>query len=294
VGILRSGLLLALIACRAWAHSSGASDPGLALELRIAPGAVQLGLDAQTSSSGARSDEDLRFFERVEELSVRPLFAFSPLRRLTVMLQVPVVHKRWAIATEGFPPTRVNSTGLGDAEVAARYLLMDSDSFGALAISAGASLPTGDNSAQQDAVRLDEHAQLGRGSVGPQLSFLYTFERGHWSVAASVAGKAQLENGWGYQYAPMMSWRLAVAYAAAERLSVGLGFDGRFAGNDADGRVVYQHTGGLALMLTTLVRIRLFDQVAVAVAAQTPVFLKLNGDQQLGPVIGFGVHFLLP
>lgn len=61
-------------------------------------GRLRAGLDFEYLTMRARSDEDPTLTERLTQATFRPLVIYSPSERLNLVLQVPLVAKRWTLS----------------------------------------------------------------------------------------------------------------------------------------------------------------------------------------------------
>jgi hypothetical protein len=268
----------------------GCGDPlASAAEARLMKGQLRLALDTELLTARARSDDDPAFVERVTQYTVRPVIAFSPVDVLTLVLQIPVVRKDWSATAAGDAPVSARPTGLGDIDLAARAYVYNNTrlvqmSRETLALTAGTSLPTGDNSVQAEGVRVDEHAQLGTGALGPYAGVLYGFRRDPWNFFGSVTGHVRLRNGYGYKYGSALLWSLRGDYRLVDWLSAGVSLDGRFAARDDRRGVLQGNTGGWVLAAAPGLKLRVHEELWLYGIVQIPVFTHLFGEQRVGPV----------
>jgi len=282
----------------AWACSvCGCGDPlASAGEARLITGQLRLALDTELLTARARSDDDPAFVEYLTQYTIRPVFAFSPTEILTLLVQIPVVRKEWSEATPGYPPTTATPTGLGDVDVATRVFVYTKTrlvqmSRETLALSAGSSLPTGDNSVQAQGRRIDEHAQLGTGAFGPYAGVLYAFRRDPWNFFGSVTGRVRTRNGYGYKYGSALLWSLRGDYRLFDWLSASVSFDGRYAARDDRNGTPQNNTGGLVLAATPGLKLRVYEELWLYASAQIPVFTHFFGEQHVGPVFTASVQY---
>jgi hypothetical protein len=275
----------------------GCGDPlASAGEARLMSGQLRLALETEVLTARARSDDDPTFVERLTQYTVRPVFAFSPTEILTLVVQIPVIRKEWSEATTGYAPITAHPTGLGDVDVAARVFVYTKTRLAqmsreTLALTAGSSLPTGDNSAQAQGLRIDEHAQLGTGALGPYGGVLYAFRRDPWNFFGSVTGRVRLRNGYGYKYGSAVLWSLRGDYRLVDWLSAGVSFDGRYAARDDRRGVLQSNTGGWVLAAAPGLKLRLHQELWLYGIVQIPVFTHLFGDQRVGPVFTASLQY---
>jgi hypothetical protein len=275
----------------------GCGDPlASAAEARLMKGQLRLALDTELLTARARSDDDPAFVERVTQYTVRPVLAFSPIDVLTLVLQIPVIRKDWSATAAGEAPMSARPTGLGDIDLAARAYVYTNTrlvqmSRETLALTAGTSLPTGENSVQVEGVRVDEHAQLGTGALGPYAGVLYAFRRDPWNFFGSVTGRVRLRNGYGYKYGSALLWSLRGDYRLVDWLSAGVSFDGRFAERDDRHGVLQTNTGGLVLAAAPGVKLRVHEELWLYGIVQIPVVTHLFGEQRVGPVFTASLQY---
>src|SRR5216684_2782406 len=265
-------------------------------QTKLNAGQVQLAMEYEVLSARARSDSDPTFVETLTQMTLRPIFAFSPWDNFIAIVQIPLVDKNWAEATPGFDPNRTRPKGLGDVDLSARLFILNRAHLArrsreSLALSAGTSLPTGANAAQANGDRIDEHAQLGTGALAPYAGVLYSLSKDPWSFFTSVSGKLPLRNDYAYRYGPALLWSARVEHQLGDRLSLGVGLDGRYAARDEHERTLQQNTGGLVLAAAPLVRVRLWDDLWLNGRAQLPFVTHLFGDQSVGATFTATVQY---
>ena len=219
-------------------------------------GAWRFGLDVDVLSATARSDDEPDRTESLTQVTLRPVVVWSPIERLNIVLQVPLVRKDWTLsAAADSGPEHAHPTGIGDVDVGARIFLWDAVDLRAqrrqnVALTLGTSLPTGPNDAVVDGERIDEHAQLGTGAFGPYAGLLYAFHQDPWNLFVSLTGRARTLNEHGYRYGTAILWTAQLAYRVVERLAIRLGVDGRWAAQDRSAGEIQENTGGLVVSAT--------------------------------------------
>jgi hypothetical protein len=221
---------------------------------------------------------------------LRPTLAFSPVERLTFAFQAPVLRKRWSAVTDGYPPTVHTNSGLGDADVGIRYRLLSVESH-TVTLSAGSSLPTGNNGLQADGFRLDEHAQLGIGAVAPFAAAAYELERGLWAGYATAALRIPLTNTWDFRHGAAYAGELRAMFTPWSWLRVGLGLEARYTSQNLENRRPQPNSGGFVLALTPALMFQPTGTLSIGVGGQIPALERLNGEQSVGPSLNVGVHY---
>jgi hypothetical protein len=271
----------------------GAGDPLLAASDPAAlSGRLRLQLDGELLQVEAGSAGET---ERLTQRSVRLNVAWRALDDLAFSATVPVVSKLVErLGAAG--ATRVSSAwGLGDAEIAARYVVWRAAALGTgrvveAAVSAGASLPTGANDLQANGDRIDEHGQPGTGSWGPFGGVHGSIRQGRWVSFASLSGRVRPENGRGYGYGPALLWSLHAQWFALARLALDLGVDGRWAGADREGGSAVPDTGGTVLAIAPGLYVGLGKAPWLFVRGQVPVVHRLRGAQDVLPSVVTGIQ----
>ncbi len=274
---------------------------------KLDSGQAQFALQYEFLTARARSDDVPFFVETLTQMTLRPVFAFSPWARLSAVVQVPVVYKDFAELflpltgtvigpSDEYIPTRSKPVGLGDVDLGVRVFLLDRKDFDRFSwqrfgVSVGSSLPTGSNEAQANGFRIDEHAQLGTGAASPYAGILYAFSQDPWNFFGSVNGKFPLTNRHGYQFGAALLWSIAAEYRILERLSFGLGFDGRYAARDNRAGDPQENTGGLVLAAVPIVKVNLYGELWLTGRAQLPIATHLFGEQSVGPTFITGAQY---
>jgi hypothetical protein len=178
------------------------------------------------------------------EQRVAASVSWSPVRRLTLALSMPVVRRRLAherLADE-------SATRPGDLETWARVTLLTDKNFAPihrLELIGGLKLPTGTTDASQDGVRMSDHVQPGTGSWDASLGAAWVFRPpSDWSAYASALVTRVLVQGPLFDV-PLTTLRSSVAVQRGfgERFAARLVADGRV---DVDGLVLL---GGADLLV---------------------------------------------
>jgi len=265
---------------------------------KLDAGQSQIALSYEYLTARARSHDDPLFIEELTQMTLRPVFVFSPWEPLSAVVQVPIVYKNFSEKTEGYSPNRTRPTGLGDVDLGVRVFLLshkdfDRNSWHRFGVSLGSSLPTGRNDAQKNGFRLDDHAQLGSGAFTPYAGLIYSFSQDPWNFFGTVHAKTPLANGYAYRYGTALLWSFAVEYRAIDRLSLGLGFDGRYALRDIHDRIIVSNTGGFVAAATPMVKFNVYDALWLTARAQLPFVTHLFGEQSVGPTVVVGVQYTI-
>jgi hypothetical protein len=265
---------------------------------KLDAGQYQIALSYEYLTARARSHEDPLFIEELTQMTLRPVFVFSPWEPLSAVVQVPVVYKNFSETAEGSSANRTRPTGLGDVDLGVRFFLLshkdfDRNSWHRFGVSLGSSLPTGRNDAQSNGLRLDDHAQLGTGAFTPYAGLIYSFSQDPWNFFGTVHAKTPLSNGYAYRYGSALLWSLTLEYRAITRLSLGLGFDGRYALRDVHDAENVSNTGGFVAAATPMVKFNVYDALWLTARAQLPFVTHLFGEQSVGPTVVVGVQYTI-
>lgn len=283
-----------LIAFLVLAHAGGHVGSPTAATARSAlhAGDVRFSLEAESRSSTARSDDDPTFTERLDSLVVQPAVAFNPVERLSLFCSVPIVRKAITYATAEGAGDTLRTAGLGDVELDVQLALPAPVLSGlGVSLSTGAILPSGQNAAQENGYRLDEHVQPGAGAPGFRASAGAVLDRGGWALQASVTGNLRLKNDLDYLYGPSLLWTARGEYLPWTWLALGLALDGRVAGRDFHVTAAERNTGGLLLAASPELRVLVGTEVSIELSASLPVLARLNGEQRVGPRLAAAVRY---
>jgi len=279
----------------------GCGDP-LAAAGEAAPMASQLTvrLDAEQLSASARSDDDPTVTEGLTQRSLVPALVWSPLDAVSLVAEVPLVEKDWkAKADDGTVVDAVDSRGLGDAQVGARWFALRQTDLAArtsrsIAVTAGATLPTGPDNAKDDAgERIDQHAQLGTGAFGPSAGIQAAFRGEVWGRAANVVVVTHTANSERYRFGSAVRWSFQGEYTPDERWLLTLGCDGRYADHDTADGATQLNTGGTVVAAAPSVWFRVAPGTWLRAEAQVPVWTHLFGDQHLGTTLAMACQYTL-
>ncbi|HXC65038.1 MAG TPA: hypothetical protein VNZ67_11820, partial [bacterium] len=163
-----------------------------------------------------------------------------------------------------------------------------------LALSAGASLPTGDSTLTVRGQLIDQHAQLGTGAAGPYVGLLYGYNGDPWGAALNATYRYRGTNDQGYQFGQALSFGLGGHLRVLEDLSLTLNLDGRYADFDHDWAAGSPNgdTGGTVLDLAPGFGWQLGDGVGLTGRVQVPVYTRLFGTQSLSPTYDLSVQYL--
>jgi hypothetical protein len=287
--VLRCALLATALAAARPARACsicGCGDPLLAAS---DPAAINGGLRLELSTEYLRIDAgtDGRpgYTDHLSQWSYELNAVYRPVEELSLTATVPFLWKDIRTVGGGTSVTASSLTGLGDVELAARYALWTSVSFGArrvqeLAVSAGSSLPTGNHDARSsDGTLVDPHGQLGTGGWGPFAGMHYRLEVGDWMGYASLSYRLRTEATYSdhskYKFGDAVLWSTHGQYRPIQRLALDLGLDGRVAkadrSVDAEGTVTrsVENTGGTVLSLAPGVYYLAAGELWVFVRGQT-------------------------
>jgi hypothetical protein len=266
----------------------GCDDPLVAVgDSSPNAGAVRLALSLSVVTASARSDDDPTVTETLTRTALIPTFVYSPLSRLNLVLSVPFLRNRYRAAGTD---QQIAATlwGVGDAELSARYFLWSDLDLAArrrqrLAVSVGTSLPTGRNDTTQAGERLDEHAQLGRGELGPYVAVLYAFHQDPWNFTVDTTARTFTTNHYDYRYGSAALWNVAMQFRVVERVALDAGINGRYAERDRQSGEAQDNTGGFVLQAVPGASLQLADELWLKARVEVPFVKHLFGVQTLEP-----------
>jgi hypothetical protein len=283
----------------------GCGDPLLAANDPAAiTGGLRLQLDTEYLSMTSAS-ESTGASDELTQWSYRLDAVWRPAPSVSLHAVLPLVSKTLRTTSGGALLEGSTLTGLGDAELGGRWAFWSRVNFGArrvqeAALSAGSSLPTGQNDARgPSGAVVDPHGQLGTGALGPFAGLHYRYEQGDWSAFASLSYRLRLEGsypeGLRYKFGDAVVWSLHGQYQAAKWLSLDLGLDARHAAPDRareDGApaATVENTGGTVIALAPGVYARTVGDLWLFARAQVPVVKRLTGVQDVLPTFTMGVQ----
>jgi hypothetical protein len=298
----------------------GCGDP-LASAGSAHPLANSWRLDIQSIylTASAQSDDGSGDVESVRQVNLNTTLSYSPTSDLTLTVMLPLVEKYWYLtpsATSGDSPDAGTPFGLGDILVGFRYFFwqetnLRTQEHQALAVSAGAYLPTGGTNFTSliTGNNLDTHAQLGTGAFGFYGGLLYNKVWDGFTLTAN--GNAVIRttaytsdpNSPVYKYTFGSSFTGGVQgqLKVVDPLAVSLAVEGRYAMDDTELNGVANdgsiwdtpNTGGTVVDLTPGLWWNLADNSTLYAKVQIPVYTRLNGVQEVDPTYTVGTQFLI-
>ena len=299
--VLVGTLLLALLPLKALQACSvcGCGDPLLAAGSAMPmAGQIRLSLDGEylyATAAGA----DPGTTENLAQTTLRPVVVYSPNTSLSLVLQVPLVRKNWWTDDPAEPLTATDNYGLGDIDLGGRWFFWQdlhlADRWNQnLALSVGASLPTGDSNITVDGQLIDQHAQIGTGAAGPYVGLLYGFNGAQSGVSLNATYRYRGTNYQGYQFGQALSFGIGGHYRILEPLSLTLGLDGRYADYDQDWGAGQANgdTGGTVLDLTPGFGWQIGEGVGLTGRVQFPIYTNLFGTQLVTPTYDLSVQYV--
>lgn len=301
--------LVAAFAAAAWAGPAracsicGCGDPLLAASDPAAiTGQLRLQLDTEYLRVDAGTDGQPGFTDELTQWSYRLNAVYRPIDALSLTATLPFVSKRIQMVGPGIRETHSSLSGLGDAELGARYALWNTVDFGArrvqeFAISAGTMMPTGSHGATMtdpgtgEVMLIDAHGQLGTGGWGPFAGIHYRFEQGDWlgfaSVSYRIRTQGSFSDGSKYKFGDAALWSIHGQYRPIPKVALDLGLDGRHAWADKatapDGTVTdaVENTGGTVWSVAPGVYYNAAGKLWLFLRGQLPVYKNLFGEQDV-------------
>jgi hypothetical protein len=280
----------------------GCGDPLLAAgSTQPMPGQLRLRLEGEYLYATAQSDDDPASTEFLAQETIKVIGAYAPSSSLMLVLQLPFVRKAWWTNDPAADLGSTSNEGLGDIDLGARWFFwsgmdMVQRRMQNLALSAGSSLPTGASDIRVDSERIDQHAQLGTGALGPYLGLLYGLNLGDWSLNANATWRYRATNAQGYQFGQALSFGLESQWHPVDAFALGLNLEGRYADYDHDWSqgddALRRETGGTVLDLTPNLGWQLGQDLGLKARIQIPVCTNLFGTQSLSPTTDLSVQYL--
>lgn len=258
---------------------------------------LRLALDFSYLTATAESDDIAGATESVNQFTLQPVIVYSPLAELNLILQAPLLRKNWTLTGAG-QDEHVTPIGLGDVDVGARWFLWQHDDWNnlsrqGLGLTGGVYLPTGANDAKVNGMRIDDHAQLGRGSYGPYLGATYSYQRDPWNTFVSATVTTHSTNSFDYHYGTGVQWAVREDYRALKWLALELAADGRYAQQDNVGAETQINTGGLVLAVAPGAAVNLASNLWLRAHAEIPVYERLYGMQTIGVTMATSLEMLV-
>lgn len=290
----------------------GCGDPLLvATDPAAINGKLRLQLDTEYLRMDAGTEGQPGYTDQLTQWSYRLNVVYRPLARLSVMATLPVVDKAIRTVGSGVNLSDSSLTGLGDVELAARFVVWRAIDYGEgryqeLALSAGSTLPTGDSDARTtDAagtvVPVDAHGQLGTGGYGPFVGVHYRLERGDWLGFADLSYRVRTTgtyfDGSQYKFGNALLWSVHGQYRLATWIVVDVGLDGRYAAADrsvdADGTVTdrVDNTGGSVWSAAPAIYVNPGGSLWLFARGQIPFYQALFGAQDIKPSFSVGLQY---
>jgi len=290
----------------------GCGDPLLAANDPAAiTGLLRLQLDTEYLRVDAGTDGMPGYTDQLTQWSYRLNAVYRPISRLSIIATLPVLDKTIHTVGGGTDETASHLTGLGDAELGARYALWRSINLGwgrvqELALAGGLMMPTGSNGAKTTdstgaVIPVDPHGQLGTGGWGPFLGLHYRFEQSQWLGFADLSYRMRTTgsyfDGSKYKFGDAALWSVHGQYRPIATVAVDLGVDGRYArvdkatGAGDTSSASVDNTGGTILSAAPGVYFNAIRSFWVFARAQIPFYKHLDGEQDVKPSFALGLQY---
>jgi hypothetical protein len=286
----------------------GCGDPLLATNDPAAiTGLLRLQLDTEFLRVDAGTDGQPGFTDQLTQWSYRLNAVYRPISQLSLIATLPVLDKTIHTVGGGTDVTDSHLTGLGDAELGARYALWRSINLGIgrvqeFGLAGGIMIPTGAHDAKAaDGTLVDPHGQLGTGAWGPFLGIHYRFEQVNWLGFADFSYRMRTTgsyfDGSKYKFGDAALWSVHGQYRPLATLAVDLGIDGRFARVDKvtdtgdTSSSTQGNTGGTLLSVAPGVYFNAVGSFWVFARGQIPFYKNLDGEQDIKPSFALGLQY---
>jgi hypothetical protein len=311
--VLAAAVLVAFTPKAAACSICACGDPLLAASDPAAiTGQLRLQIDTEYLRIDAGTEGQPGFTDQLTQWSYRLNAVYRPIGRLSLIATVPVLDKTIRMVGGGADETVSHQSGLGDAELGARYALWRSVNYGVgrlheFAVAGGLMMPTGAHDAKStdattgEVMLVDPHGQLGTGGWGPFLGLHYRFEQAGWTGFADASYRLRSTgsyfDGSTYKFGDAVLWSVHGQYRLLPRVAVDLGVDGRYARVDratsshmgATGHV--ENTGGALLSAAPGMYVNAVGGLWVFARAQLPFYKRLEGEQDVKPSVAFGLQY---
>lgn len=237
------------------------------------------------------------------ENRVTALLSYGFSEKLTLFARVPYSVRNLTSVAEGAEPEKTHTSGFSDPEIYGQVRLWASH-LGAglgrrasLSVTGGVKAPWGQNEAQHDGERADEHAQPGTGSTDAfgSLAFLYLLDKDS-AIFVSSGYRHTGRNDFGYRYGSSFLANVAYEHKLGGILDGVVEMNFRHARKDevdAEGTAA-DSTGGALLYVTPRLLANLGGGLVLRAAVQIPVAKDLNGFQKERAVANVGLTYVMP
>jgi hypothetical protein len=265
------------------------------------------------AAEGFRAALDWERFDKTEgdpadesesqvENRVTALLSYGFTERFTLFARVPYSVRNLTSTADGLEPEKTHTRGFSDPEIYGQVRLWASR-LGAglgrrasLSVTGGVKAPWGQNDAQKDGERADEHAQPGTGSTDAfgSLAFLYLVDKDS-AVFASSGYRYTGRNDFGYRYGRTFLANVAYEHKLGKVLDGVVELNFRHAQKDqvdADG-TTGDSTGGSLLYVTPRLLASLGRGLVLRATVQIPVARDLNGFQKERAVANVGLTYVV-
>jgi hypothetical protein len=286
----------------------GCGDPLLATNDPAAiTGLLRLQLDTEFLRVDAGTDGQPGYTDQLTQWSYRLNAVYRPISQLSLIATLPVLDKTIHTVGGGTDVTDSHLTGLGDAELGARYALWRSINLGMgraqeFGLAGGIMIPTGAHDAKAaNGTLVDPHGQLGTGAWGPFLGIHYRFEQINWLGFADFSYRMRTTashfDGSKYKFGDAALWSVHGQYRPLATLAVDLGIDGRFARVDKvtdtgdTSSSTQGNTGGTLLSVAPGVYFNAVGSFWVFARGQIPFYKSLDGEQDIKPSLALGLQY---
>jgi len=274
----------------------------------------RLSIENSYLTASAQSDDDPTQTESVRQVNLNTTLTYSPTNDLSLTLMLPVVEKYWALSTGDDAPDTGTPFGIGDMMFGVRYFfLSDTDlqtkQHTGLAVSGGTYLPTGGTNFTSliTGNNLDTHSQLGTGAWAFYGGLLYNRVWDDFSLSVNANVILRTTPGTTDVDSPVYQYTFGNAFTGGiqgqlhvtDQLAFSLAAEGRDAEQDTalndDGTQVVpvQNTGGWIVDATPGIWWNVGGDATLYAKVQIPIYISLNGVQEVDPTYIAGTQFLI-
>ncbi|MBK9132086.1 MAG: hypothetical protein IPM20_10700 [Gammaproteobacteria bacterium] len=252
-------------------------------------GRLRIGVDALTR--GETVGDPGVDGQDIDETRVTYSLSYAPSADWIFAASLPYVHKE----VRRFDLSHETASGLGDADLSARWYLRDAAQIPARhlwGLQFGVRVPTSSEQ-QSNGVPIDIDAQPGGGATIPNLGVWYGYFRTPSFFYLSAAYQHAVDEGYqGYEAGDVMLMTAHAQYAlAGNGLALSFSLDARSKEHDHYSGVVDPDSGGVLVMATPGVVWMPLTDLIVNLSYQIPAIENLHGRQEEDPVFRIGVTY---
>lgn len=226
----------------------------------------------------------------IDETRITYSVSYAPSADWILSASLPLVEKE----VRRFDLSRETASGLGDADLYARWYLRDAARIPARhlwGMQFGLRIPT--SSEQESAgFAVDFDGQPGAGATIPNLGIWYGYFRAPGFYYLSAVYQHAINEGYqDYEAGDVLLATAHAQHALGPQLALSFSLDGRSKERDRYAGVVDTDSGGVLVMATPGIAWMPLTDLVVNLSFQIPAVENLNGRQEEDPVFRIGVTY---